>query len=114
MNWAMIGAALAALAVACGAFGSHGLADAPQKAQQWWEIAARYHFFHALALFAWGLAGRRGAAPWLWLAGTLLFSGTLYLLAVAGWRPHPLLTPLGGFLMIGGWLAAAGALWRKR
>ena len=118
MKWAVVAALLGAVTVALGAFGSHGLASAPANVQQWWEIAARYQFYHVLALLVWGMTGRKGVTPWLWLAGTLLFSGSLYLLALGAWqgwmwRPYPLITPLGGFLLMGGWLTAAGALWRN-
>lgn len=112
-RYAALAALLGALAVLCGALGSHALADLPPRAQELWQIANRYHFYHALALLVWGLSGRGGWAARLWLTGLLLFSGSLYLYALAGWRPLAIVTPLGGLLWIFAWLWAAGALWRR-
>lgn len=112
-RWAAVAALLGAVAVLCGALASHALQGLEPRAQELWQIANRYHFYHALALLAWGLSGRAGWPARLWLVGVLLFSGSLYLYALAGWRPLVLVTPLGGLLWICGWLMAAGALWRK-
>jgi uncharacterized membrane protein YgdD (TMEM256/DUF423 family) len=109
-----LGALSAGLAVVAGAFGAHGLRGrlSPDMMAVF-ETAARYHMYHALALLAVAVvAGRltgRGAllAGWLFVAGTLLFSGSLYLLALGGPRWLGAVTPLGGLCFIVGWLALA-------
>lgn len=104
------------LAVALGAFGAHGLkkyldglADAPQR-MEWWETAARYQMYHALALglLAW-LATRVQwsgitAAGWCLLGGIVLFCGSLYLMTLTGLRALGAITPLGGLALLSGWL----------
>lgn len=100
-------ALLGFLAVAFGAFGAHSLKPWLMDRGTWeiWQTAVVYHLAHALAgLWA---AERSGMALILWTAGTLCFSGSLYLLAVTGVRGLGLLTPLGGLLFLGGWVAAA-------
>ncbi|MBQ1782529.1 MAG: DUF423 domain-containing protein [Gammaproteobacteria bacterium] len=114
VRWAAIAAILGALAVLTGAFGSHGLRHYDEAVRHTWEIAARYHSYHVLALFGWGLSGRGGWPAWLWLAGILLFSGSLYGLALTGFKPLAWVTPVGGSLWVVAWLAAAGVLWRSR
>ena len=109
-----LGAASAFLAVAAGAFGAHGLRDAltPDRLVGW-ETAARYQMYHALALVAAGLlAGRRSGrgttvAGWLFVAGTVLFSGSLYVLALSGVRAAGAVTPLGGVAWLAGWAVLA-------
>ena len=82
------------------------------------ETGARYHMYHALALLAVGWVHSRGlgaaavAAGWLFIVGTVLFSGSLYLLAMTGQRWLGAITPLGGVCFIAGWLALAIAGWR--
>jgi uncharacterized membrane protein YgdD (TMEM256/DUF423 family) len=87
----------AGIAVALGAFAAHGLRQrlVPDMLTVF-EIGVRYQMYHALALF---------------VAGTLVFSGTLYLLAVSGQRWLGAVTPLGGLAFIAGWLLLAWALW---
>ena len=109
------GALLALLAVALGAFGAHaleGLLDA--KAQGWWQTAAQYQMWHAIALIALSAVPLRGARPAALLLGlgTTLFSGSLYAMALGGWRWLGMVTPLGGMLMLAGWLVLAVAAWR--
>jgi uncharacterized membrane protein YgdD (TMEM256/DUF423 family) len=102
-------ALLGAVGVALGAFGAHGLrARLDARALEIWETAVRYHLLHAVALLALALtpaaAALRGAG-WLFVAGTLLFSGSLYLLAL-GIGPRNVLgplTPLGGLAFVAGW-----------
>jgi uncharacterized membrane protein YgdD (TMEM256/DUF423 family) len=109
-----LGALSAGLAVVAGAFGAHGLRGrlSPDMMAVF-ETAARYHMYHALGLLAVAVvAGRltgRGAvlAGWLFVAGTLLFSGSLYLLALGGPRWVGAVTPLGGLCFIVGWPALA-------
>lgn len=82
------------------------------------ETGARYHMYHALALLAVGWASARApgapatAAGWLFIAGTVLFSGSLYLLSLTGQRWLGAITPLGGVCFMAGWLALAVAGWR--
>lgn len=115
-----IGALLALLAVAAGAFGSHALAArlTPDRLATW-EIGARYQMYHALALLAAGwAAGRCGGAAvlagWLFLGGTLVFSGTLYALALGGPRWLGAVTPVGGLTLMAGWAALAWAALAQR
>ena len=113
MNWLFIGALLGALAVVAGAFGAHGL-EGRLDAQHLtiWHKAVHYHALHALALIVVGLLQRSGSTPtlagWLMLFGILLFSGSLYGLALSGLRWLGMITPFGGLAFILGWLALAG------
>lgn len=120
-RWAAVGALSAFTAVAAGAFGAHALASRlPPERLDVFETAARYHMFHALALIAVAWARERRRHPalrpagWLFLAGTLLFCGSLYALALTGTRWLGAVTPLGGLGFLGGWLALAWGLWRGR
>ena len=101
-----IAAALGFLAVALGAFGAHGLKDllAQNGTTGIWEKAVFYHFIHAVVLFV--LAGRKEfsrLASWSFLLGILLFSGSLYLLAVTNIRWLGAITPAGGICLLVGW-----------
>src|SRR5262249_39091731 len=109
MFWAGAGAVNGLLAVACGAFGAHALKrrlDAGRLAV--FETRARYHMYHAVGLLAvaW-LATTRGpaadAAGTLFLAGIVLFSGSLYALALSGVPKLGAVTPLGGLCFLLGW-----------
>src|SRR4030095_1224542 len=105
-----VAAALSALiAVAAGAFAAHGLRQqlAPEQLAVF-ETAARYQMYHALGLLAVGWAATRwpgplaGWAGWLFVAGTLIFSGSLYALALTGLRWLGAITPAGGLCFLGG------------
>jgi uncharacterized membrane protein YgdD (TMEM256/DUF423 family) len=100
--------------VVLGAFGAHALkARLGGEALSIWQTAVQYHFWHALALLAVALAGAGPwfrAAGWLFLAGVLLFSGSLYALAFG--IPLGVVTPLGGLALILGWVAFAVAALR--
>jgi uncharacterized membrane protein YgdD (TMEM256/DUF423 family) len=117
----LIGACSGFLAVALGAFGAHGLRDAlsPDRLDVF-ETAVRYQMFHALALIATGLLAtrRRGrtapAAGWLFVLGTVLFSGSLYVLALTGGRAWGAITPFGGVAWLLGWVLLAAASVRPR
>jgi uncharacterized membrane protein YgdD (TMEM256/DUF423 family) len=116
-----LGALSAGLAVALGAFAAHGLRSRiSAEALATFETGARYHLYHALALLAvaWAVTRWPGAwtsvAGWLFVAGTILFSGSLYLLAVTGVRALGAVTPFGGLAFILGWLALAWAAWSGR
>jgi uncharacterized membrane protein YgdD (TMEM256/DUF423 family) len=119
--WIAIGCVWAAVGVALGAFGAHALKDTLRETGQLanWQTAVRYQMWHALALVGFGLLCRRraaGALPgWLFLTGSLLFSGSIYLLAfdLLSALIWPL-TPLGGVLLIAGWLAFAISALRSR
>ncbi|MBA3852892.1 MAG: DUF423 domain-containing protein [Gemmatimonas sp.] len=119
-HFATIGALSAALAVAAGAFGAHALRSKVEpRLLEVFETAARYQMYHALALLAvaWlvGQGGRAEApatwAGWCFVAGTLLFSGSLYAMTFTGIRALGAITPLGGVAFIAGWvmLAVAGS-----
>ncbi|HEY3279064.1 MAG TPA: DUF423 domain-containing protein [Gemmatimonadales bacterium] len=115
--FALAGTLSAFVAVAAGAFGAHALRSRlPADLLAVFETGARYQMYHALALVgvAWAATRWPGtpirAAGWLFLAGTLLFSGSLYLLALTGARWLGAVTPLGGVLFLGGWLALAAGI----
>jgi uncharacterized membrane protein YgdD (TMEM256/DUF423 family) len=117
--WLVIGAVNALLSVAAGAFGAHALkARLPQDLQVIFETGARYHMYHALGLVAVGLLGHfrpsslLSGAGWAMLVGILLFSGSLYALALSGVRALGAITPLGGLGFLAGWLMFAIAAWR--
>ena len=96
-----------------GAFGAHALRDRLTPADlATFETAARYQMYHALALLAVARQVARGhsratLAGWLFLAGVLLFSGSLYILSLSGIGWIGVVTPLGGVAFIAGWLALA-------
>jgi len=116
-----IGALLALAGVAAGAFGAHALRDRLEPSLlQVFETAVRYQLVHALALLFAGAharsAPRAGAAlaGWLFVAGTLLFSGSLYALVFTGVRAWGAVTPFGGLCFMAGWLALVIAFWPAR
>src|SRR3954452_19518345 len=109
-----IGAISACIAVAAGAFGAHALKDLVTVDRlAVWETAARYQMYHALGLLLVAyLAGQKTAGParvsgWLFVAGTVLFSGSLYALTLSGITWLGAITPLGGVAFIAGWLILA-------
>jgi uncharacterized membrane protein YgdD (TMEM256/DUF423 family) len=112
----ILGCLLALAAVAAGAFGAHGLrARVTPEMLSVFETGARYHMYHALALLALALAAHRrpsgawAAAGWLFVAGIVVFSGSLYLLALTGTRWLGAVTPVGGVALLAGWAFAAAA-----
>jgi uncharacterized membrane protein YgdD (TMEM256/DUF423 family) len=124
--WLRIGAIWGFLAVSMGAFGAHGLKDTfrvlgdrkggltAQRLEDNFHTAAQYHMYCALALLAVGVLAETGrgstaleAAGWALLLGSLVFSGSLYLLAVSGEKRLGAITPIGGVVMLIGWLALA-------
>jgi uncharacterized membrane protein YgdD (TMEM256/DUF423 family) len=119
--WLQVGAAWGFLAVAMGAFGAHSLKERLESLGQAanFQTAAHYHMYCAFALLAVGLLSlhsRSGTAltvaGWSFLLGSLIFSGSLYVLAVTGLRWLGAITPIGGVAMLVGWVAlvmAAGA-----
>jgi uncharacterized membrane protein YgdD (TMEM256/DUF423 family) len=112
----MLGALLAMVGVAAGAFGAHALKArlAPEMLAVF-ETGVRYQLVHSLALLATAWAGQRWpgrfthAAGWLFVAGIVLFSGSLYALALSGARGLGIVTPFGGVAFILGWACLAWA-----
>ncbi len=109
-----VGALSALISVAAGAFGAHALrARLTPELLAVFETAARYQMYHALGLLAvaWATSRSPGALPvwagWLFVAGTVLFSGSLYALALTGVRWWGAVTPLGGVAFIAGWICLA-------
>lgn len=109
-TFALIGACFALLAVALGAFGAHALAARlDERALEIFETGVRYQTMHALALLflALLLAHRPGGlgtgAGWSFVAGIVVFSGSLYALALTGVRGWGAVTPLGGVAFLAGW-----------
>ncbi|HNR29753.1 MAG TPA: DUF423 domain-containing protein [Candidatus Hydrogenedentes bacterium] len=117
-----IASVLGGLAVALGAFGAHGLKQRlPEEMLQIFEVGVRYQFYHALAMLAIAVVATRlwesrltSAACAAWTLGVILFSGSLYLLALTGARWIGAITPFGGMAFIVGWamlfFAAAATL----
>lgn len=116
-----VGALLGALGVALGAFGAHGLKPilTPDMLANF-ETGVRYHMLHALAMFAAAAVHARASqsrlpalAGWLFVAGIVVFSGSLYVMALTGLRWLGAITPIGGVALIGGWLCLAAAAARR-
>jgi uncharacterized membrane protein YgdD (TMEM256/DUF423 family) len=117
-GWFAAGAVLSGLGVLVGAFGAHGLRDrVTADMLAIFETGVRYHLIHGLAVLAVAWAASRwpsawiGAAGWLFAAGIVVFSGSLYILAISGVRWWGAVTPIGGVCFLAGWAAlAVGAL----
>jgi len=108
------------VAVAAGAFGAHALKEriAPELLAVY-QTAVQYHFWHALGLLAIGVllvqkpdSGALAIAAWLLVAGMVLFSGSLYALALTGVRGLGAVTPIGGIALLAAWVAMGWAAWR--
>jgi uncharacterized membrane protein YgdD (TMEM256/DUF423 family) len=127
-TWLAAGAILAGVAVGLGAFGTHGLQSLienkvgdPVKNLGYWETANRYQLLHSLAVMMVGLAsgmfgGRFAfkAAGTLMVVGIILFSGSLYVLAVTDLKMLGAVTPVGGMAWIIGWLVLAVSFYKER
>ena len=131
----ILGALSAGLSVAAGAFGAHALRERVEpRLLEVFETAARYQMYHALALFAVAWVVARGAevtsaqgvaehaapgvsmavaAGWLFVAGTVVFSGSLYAMTFTGIRGLGAITPIGGVCFIVGWVCLAVAVGRQ-
>ena len=116
----LLGSLSAFLGVALGAFGAHGLKSkvSPEMLAVW-ETSVLYHLMHALGLVFIGIlchlmpdVALVRNAGWAILVGTILFSGSLYLLVLTGTKPLGMLTPLGGVASLIGWLLLAIAAWQ--
>lgn len=112
----VLGSLVCAVAIAAGAFGAHGLrARLDARALELWETAARYLMYSGLGLLLVGVASGRwdrallGVAGWTLFAGAAIFSGTVAALALGGPRWLGAVTPIGGVLMIAGFLFVAWA-----
>ncbi|HYZ87049.1 MAG TPA: DUF423 domain-containing protein [Bryobacteraceae bacterium] len=123
MPWSAIGAFGLGLAVILGAFGAHGLRDRLDAYSLGvYERAVFYQFVHALGLLTMPLFLKAGMiaessanrAAWLLLIGIVVFSGSLYALAISGIRALGAITPIGGLAFIGGWLLLGFGLLRSR
>lgn len=106
-----LGALSALAAVAAGAFGAHLLRERlTTEMLAIYEVGVRYQMYHALGLLAVAWAASRWpgtaatSAGWLFIAGTLIFSGSLYILALTGQRAWGAVTPLGGLAFLAGWI----------
>lgn len=116
-----LGAALGLVAVGLGAFGAHGLEGLLEgaadgvKRMGWWETAASYHLVHAATIcaFAAGLGARARGAVLCMAAGIVVFSGTLYAMALGAPSWLGAITPIGGVLLMAGWAMAAWAASRR-
>lgn len=116
MNWTAIGAVLMALAVAMGAFGAHALKGRLDAySMSVYEKAVFYHFVHGLGILIVAVLARTNAITpagltriaWLLLIGIVVFSGSLYALAITGARVLGAITPIGGIAFIAGWALLA-------
>ncbi|QDV34252.1 DUF423 domain-containing protein [Tautonia plasticadhaerens] len=125
--WVRVGAILGGLAVVAGTFGAHGLEGKVEPGDlETFEVGVRYQMYHAFALIAVGLLAMRtglgsgsasgasralSASGWLFLVGSIVFPGSLYLLVLAGGTADWLgmIAPIGGLALIAGWFAMASA-----
>jgi uncharacterized membrane protein YgdD (TMEM256/DUF423 family) len=108
MNRLVTAGLLGAIAIALGAFGAHGLKDKLAlipEAAGWWETATFYLLTHAVAIGA--VVGRSAWPARLWAFGALIFAGTLYAMALGAPSWFGAITPIGGSLLIAGWVVLA-------
>lgn len=117
VNWIGIAAINLAIAVGLGAFGAHGLKNIASSQQlEWWHTATLYLLVHALGLLVVGLLIRLNYATqtsaWLLQIGVIIFAGSLYAMTLGAPRWFGAITPIGGMLMIIGWLWLAVTAFR--
>ena len=118
MRLAALGAINALIAVAAGAFGAHALKTRLDARRfDIFETAARYQMYHALGMIAAAWLASRGLAlaatgGWVMLGGVVVFSGSLYALALSGENWLGAITPIGGLALITGWALVGVAAWR--
>lgn len=119
-KWLAIAGVVGALGVILGAFGAHGLKERlSEDLLITYEVGVRYHMYHALALFATAMfASAHNANAWLtracwaWLFGVVVFSGSLYALALTNILWLGAITPIGGVAFILGWAFVVAAGWK--
>ncbi|MBE0575079.1 MAG: DUF423 domain-containing protein [Desulfuromonadales bacterium] len=117
----LIGSLSAFLGVALGAFGAHGLKTrVTPELLIIWQTGVQYHLVHALGLVLIGIlcqllpeASLIRSAGWMFLAGSALFSGSLYIMVLSDVRALGMITPLGGIAFLIGWLMLAIAVWQQ-
>lgn len=117
----LAGSIAMALAVALGAFGAHGLKNMlTDEMLDIFETGVKYHFYHAIGLLVIGLVAQHMSeslllqwAGWMMIAGILIFSGSLYILSIAGIRWMGAITPIGGVCFIISWILLAWASWNN-
>ena len=119
LNWIGIAAVNMAIAVALGAFGAHGLEGRVSIQQlEWWHTATLYLFVHTLGLLLVGLLIRlkyiTQTTAWLLQIGIIIFAGSLYAMTLGAPRWFGAITPIGGVLMIAGWLWLAVSVFRLK
>lgn len=119
LNWIGIAAVNIAIAIALGAFGAHGLEGHVSLQQlEWWHTATLYLFVHALGLLLVGLLIRlkyiTQTTAWLLQIGIIIFAGSLYAMTLGAPRWFGAITPIGGVLMIAGWLWLATSAFRLK
>ena len=117
INWIGVAAINMAIAVALGAFGAHGLKSLVSAQQlEWWHTATLYLFVHALGLLLVGLLiqlkSLSHTTAWLLQIGVIIFAGSLYAMTLGAPRWFGAVTPIGGILMIAGWLWLAVSAFR--
>lgn len=117
LNWISIAALNLAIAVALGAFGAHGLKAIVSSQQlEWWQTATLYWFIHGLGLLLVGILIRLNyttqTTAWLLQIGVIIFAGSLYAMTLGAPRWFGAITPIGGLLMIAGWLWLAVSTFR--
>lgn len=120
-TYLMVGSAFAFLGVALGAFGAHMLKDKlSAEMMDVYHTGVQYHLVHAIGLLAVALCAERLAADrlvrWagrLLVAGIVLFSGSLYVLAISGVKVLGAITPFGGVAFLAGWACLAAAAWKQ-
>ena len=117
LNWIGIAAINMAIAVALGAFGAHGLKNIASPQQlEWWHTATLYLLIHALGLLLVGILIRlkyvTQTTAWLLQIGIIIFAGSLYAMTLGAPLWFGAITPIGGVLMIAGWLCLALAAFR--
>jgi uncharacterized membrane protein YgdD (TMEM256/DUF423 family) len=113
----IIGSLSLFLSVALGAFGAHALRDQlSERMREVFETAVRYQLIHSITILIAGILVERGAffqyAGWLYIVGIILFSGSLYVLAITNIRTFGMITPLGGLAFLAGHLMLLLAFWR--
>lgn len=118
--FAVCGAVSAFISVTAGAFGGHMLKEKlPADLFNIFEVSVRYQIYHAFGLLAvaWAItrwpSGSLSTAGWLFIVGTVLFSGSLYVLSLSGVRWLGAITPFGGVAFLAGWALLAWGIWNS-